>query len=214
VGAQTTEGGLTVSEERSTSNNSVVVLVCVIALALLLCCALSAGGLAIMYIRGDAEVASVSESGPAPLPPASGGTIAEPTPELDATTSLTTTVGLSAEEAAPEVGLPPQPQVRHPTWYAETGRTVDNQAKTVTWTIDIIEGTILIVGGYEVNGQSGGVYKAWAGAQSVQVTVTDGFALLIQDAWAEEEFCFRIGEAEKYGWAHSVVEPLAGWNCQ
>jgi hypothetical protein len=154
----------------------------------------------------EADITEVISDTLTVLQPAS-----ESTPPDEPTTAVTTTVGAVP---APEVSLPPQPQKRHPTWYAETGKEDNGEPETITWEIDVIPGTTLIVGGYEVNGREGGVYKAWSEAQSVQVTVKNGFVLLIQNEWAEEEFCFRIGEAETYGWAHSFVEPLPGWTCQ
>lgn len=109
-----------------------------------------------------------------------------------------------------EVGLPPQPQIRHPSWYDETG--VSN---TKSWTLTVPSGSILIVGGFIVDGSSNGVYKAWPGGQEVTVTVTDGFALVITNEWAEAEFCFRVAQAKEFGWAHEHIQPLEEWEvCQ
>ena len=112
--------------------------------------------------------------------------------------------------AAPQntaTSAPPQPQLRHPTQYLETG--VGN-AKS--WTFQLGADEVLIVGGFAVDGVDGGVYKAWQGSQEVTVSVTDGFALVIADEWARDEFCFRVGQAVQYGWAHKYVEPLTGWS--
>ena len=101
--------------------------------------------------------------------------------------------------------LPPQPYVSHPSLYLETGIE-----KTQTWQIELLPGTVAIVGGYEVDNESGGVYKALSGGL-IETTVTDGFVSVVDKKWAREEFCFRVGEAERYGWAHAHLHPLPDW---
>lgn len=106
----------------------------------------------------------------------------------------------------PTYGQPPQPQIPHPALYVETGI-----GQTHNWTLPVDPDKVLVVGGFRVNGRDNGVYKAWPGGQTVVVEVTDGFAAIVKADWAKEEFCFRIGQARKYSWAHSIIEPLPGW---
>lgn len=104
--------------------------------------------------------------------------------------------------------LPPAPQtqVRHPSWYEETG-----VGRTKTWNVEVPEGATLIIGGFAVDDIKGGVYKAWAGPAKVTVTVTDGFGLVIKNDWAKQEFEFRVAQAKTNNWAHNTVQPLPTW---
>jgi len=101
---------------------------------------------------------------------------------------------------------PQMPKTHAAAIYLPTGISGEN-----TWAIQVPENGTLIVGGVEVNGVDGGIYKAWEGGQVVTVTVTNGFALVTLPQWAEWEFNFRVNEAVKYCWAHKNVEPLDGW---
>lgn len=103
-------------------------------------------------------------------------------------------------------GIDPQPQVAHPSFYAETGIK-----STKTWELDVPEDSVLIAGGVVVNGVTGGVYRAWPGDQEVIVAVTNGFVLVVEEPWAEAEFCFRLSQAEQFGWAHAHEEMLPAW---
>lgn len=111
--------------------------------------------------------------------------------------------------ASPDYGLPPQPYVPHPSSYQESG--VVGEPKT--WTINVLEGTTLVYGGFTVNDETDGVYGAVAGPSTVILTVIDGFYSVVKNEWAEQEYCFRVGEAEKYGWAMTNLHPLDGWTC-
>jgi hypothetical protein len=102
--------------------------------------------------------------------------------------------------------LNPQSQIEHPSFYIETGVT-----GTVTWNISVPNDGVLIVGGTSVDGVGGGVYKAMSGGQSYNVTVTNGFAAVTKREFGNGEFCFRVGQAVQYNWAHQTVQPLSGW---
>ena len=115
----------------------------------------------------------------------------------------------AADGTSPDYGLPPQPYVPHPSSYQETG--VVGEPKT--WTINVLEGTTLVYGGFSVNDETDGVYGAIAGPTTVSLTVTDGFYSIVLSEWAKEEYCFRLGEAIKYGWAYANLHPLDGWSC-
>lgn len=108
----------------------------------------------------------------------------------------------------PLYGQPPQPYIPHPSFYQETGIQ-----KTRTWSVPVDSDKVMIVGGYTVDGQGGGVYKAYTGGQTVNVTITDGFVSVVLAKWGNNEWCFRIAQAVQYGWAHGTELPLAGWVC-
>lgn len=137
-----------------------------------------------------------------------------PTPTVTATAvpTPTTTPRPAAAAPAPQVAPtpvkespgPPPPQLE-PS-YRETGK-----GQTHVWTLAIGADKALIVGGYRVDGRGPGVYKAYQGGQTVTVTVTDGFATIVEAGFASQQFCFRVGQARQYGWDHSIVEPLPGW---
>jgi len=100
----------------------------------------------------------------------------------------------------------PQPQIGHPSLYVETGTE-----GTKTWTLKASDDEVIVVGGWAINETDGGVYRAIAGPSEVEVTVTDGFGLVIVSEWAQKEFCFRLNQARQFGWAHRTIEPLAEW---
>lgn len=116
--------------------------------------------------------------------------------------------------SAVDYGLVPQPYVPHPSSYQETGHTGSDLDKTITWNLQVLPNTILVIGGYRVDGIGGGVYKAIAGPATVTTTVTDGFYSIVASEWGQNEYCFRLGEAIRYGWAHAHLSPLSGWSCQ
>lgn len=119
--------------------------------------------------------------------------------------------------------LPPQPQIGHPSLYLETGvpcvnvngsmTCSDVDAYTKTYKIEILPDAVAIVGGFKVDGVDGGVYKAQAGPGTLQTTVTDGFVAITKKDWGQGEWCFRLGQAVQYKWAHAHESPLAGWTC-
>ena len=82
--------------------------------------------------------------------------------------------------------------------------------KTREWTIKVNPDQVLIVGGYGLNGVSRGVYRAYPGGTAT-IRVFDGFYSLVSAGNANEQWCFRIGQAEDFGWAHQIEEPLVGW---
>ncbi len=121
--------------------------------------------------------------------------------------------------------LPPQPEIGHPSVYLETGVPCKNVPQgtvcadlndhTKHWVIPLLTGTTAIVGGFNVDGTSNGVYKAVAGPGTLDTTVTDGFVAITKNEWANTEFCFRIAQAVQFGWAHATETPLSGWSaCQ
>lgn len=111
-------------------------------------------------------------------------------------------------------GLQPQPYIPHPSLYLETGHTGTDEQKTKTWTLNVLDGATLVYGGYRVDGVNGGVYGAIQGPTTVTITVTDGFVSIVTNDWAQQEYCFRLGQALQYGWAHAYLHPLTGWTCQ
>ncbi|GEM_PF-5179085 len=106
----------------------------------------------------------------------------------------------------PPFGQPPQPQVGHPSLYVETG-----VGQTRVWNQPVDPDKVAIVGGFRVDGTSGGVYKAFPQGQTVNTTVTDGFIAIVRSDWAQAEFCFRVGQAKQFGWAANTIQPLPGW---
>jgi hypothetical protein len=102
--------------------------------------------------------------------------------------------------------LNPQTQIGHPAFYLETG-----VSGSQTWTVSVPAGAVMIAGGFSVDGQSNGTYKAWAENQTVTTTVQNGFVLVTMADWGAREFCFRVKQAVSYDWAHSNLIPLAGW---
>lgn len=96
----------------------------------------------------------------------------------------------------------PQMHIPHPNLYMET--TVSS--KEYTWTLVVNDGEIGIIGGWSVNGQDQGTYKALS-AGAYTVTIIDGFALTVEKQWARDEWDFRIAQAIEYGWAHANLDP-------
>ena len=128
-----------------------------------------------------------------------GGVSLPPLPPIGATPVPTAQVPFKVD---------PQPQVRHPSMYWETG-----VSGTQGWQGSIPAGSTLIVGGVCVDGLCDGTYKAIAGPKDVSLKVQNGFVLVIESKWAQEEWCFRIGQTVQYGWAHKNLSPLSGWTC-
>lgn len=102
--------------------------------------------------------------------------------------------------------LDPQMQESHAAgFYLPTGVSGSNK-----WTVSWPDYGTLIVGGFAVDGVENGVYKAYDSGP-VEVTVANGFIVVTLDKWAPGEFCFRVGQAVTYNWAHNTVLPLTGW---
>jgi len=142
----------------------------------------------------------------------SGATKEAPTATVPDVVPATQAPKIEPTEAPEEVVLPehgdeePQPQIGHPSIYVETGTE-----GTRTWTLEASSDEVIILGGWAVDGTDGGVYRAIEGPQKVEVTVTDGFALIIVEEWARDEFCFRVAQAREFGWAANTIEPLPQW---
>lgn len=125
---------------------------------------------------------------------------------MTATASVTTTVDAKGCFVIAQFGMDPQRQIGHPPFYIETGIS-----GTQKYCVEVPANGVVIVGGTDVDGKAGGVYRAYPKGASVKVTVTNGFLLVTLDEWARDEFCFRIGHAKQYGWVYSTVKPLDGW---
>lgn len=140
-----------------------------------------------------------------PVPaPAKG--YASPAPAPSAQPVQPAPAAQPAPAQLPPFGQPPQPQIGHPSLYVETG-----VGQTRVWNQAVEADKVAIVGGFRVDGVSGGVYKALPGNQTVNVAVTDGFIAIVRADWANAEFCFRLGQAKQFGWAHNTIQPLPGW---
>ncbi len=144
-----------------------------------------------------------------PTATAPAGSLGATTSAPGTTGSSTGVTGTSSTGGNANVlyGQPPQAYVPHPSFYDETG--VSN--RLFNWSIPVDADKVLIVGGYTVGGISKGVYKAFAGNQTVNVSVTDGFASVIKGEWGNQEWCFRIAQANQYGWLHQTEQPLTNW---
>ncbi len=125
-----------------------------------------------------------------------------------APTAKSTVAAVKLTTTAAKAKATPQPQQPHPSLYVETG--VGN---TNDWNFKLKAGEVLIIGGWKVDNQSDGVYRAIKGPAEITTTVTDGFAVVVQSKWAYPEFCRRVKMAENNGWAHKHVQGLSGWNC-
>lgn len=123
-------------------------------------------------------------------------------PVATETASEPLTDSAPADSGSNEHGNLPQPQIGHPNYYVETGV----QGKEFTWTLDVADGEMAIVGGTSVNGLAGGTYIGLGPGHHV-VKVIDGFAAVTKAEWAKAEWDFRIGQTEEYGWAHTNVDP-------
>lgn len=162
------------------------------------------------------------------VPPAQGGTSPVVAPADDGGKQVVTPTPVPTP-AAP-YNLPPQPLNRHSSLYLETGVPCPKQApglvckevsaNTRTWTLDVIAGTTMIIGGFTVDGASNGVYKAFAGPTTVTTTVTNGFTEIIkqEDNWDFDQWCFRLWETHavpsaegKPDWGRANRNPLPGW---
>ena len=130
--------------------------------------------------------------------------------EAPAVTEQPTAPTPSSDGTAPGYGLPPQPYIPHPSSYQETG----TGAHTQTWTVQVLDGTTLVYGGFTVDAETNGVYGAIQGPSTVTLTVTDGFYSVVKNEWAQQEYCFRLSQAVQYGWAHTHLHPLSGWSCK
>lgn len=99
-----------------------------------------------------------------------------------------------------------QEQVPHPHIYAQTNKS----ATPVKFIIDIPKGYVGITGSFDADGVKDGVYKAYPSGH-FETILTDGFALIIREKWAQDEFKFRLDEAKKYNWAYGTIDygPLA-----
>lgn len=124
--------------------------------------------------------------------------IAAPTPTL----VVDQTENITPEPPQTHGNGNPQSYVPHPNFYVET--TVSS--KEYTWTIIVNEGEIGIAGGWSVNGQDRGTYKAF-GPGTYTMSIIDGFALTVEKQWALDEWNFRIGQAIQYGWSHKNLDP-------
>lgn len=124
--------------------------------------------------------------------------------------------GQAQAGAGAPYNIPPQPQIGHPSIYIETGipdPVSGTSGHTKRWIIDVLQGTVAIIGGFTVDGVTDGVYKAVAGPARLDTTVTDGFLAITKSEWGNSEWCFRIGQAVQYGWDHQHESPMSGWNC-
>lgn len=166
--------------------------------------------------------AQASSTAPAPTTAQPAQPTVQPTQQP--TQAPAPVVPTAQPASIPPFNIPPQPQIGHPSLYLETGVPcvgtsgmicTDVDAHTKTWTVDVISGTTAIIGGFKVDGVSNGVYKAVQGPVKLMTTVTDGFLAIIKSEWANNEFCFRTGQARQYNWAHAHESPLSGWTaCQ
>lgn len=78
--------------------------------------------------------------------------------------------------------------------YQETG------SKTKDITYYVCPRQIAIVGGYKVNGLSGGVYKL-VGPGTYTDTITDGFVMVVDKSVAAKEWQFRLYQVHQNKWA-------------
>lgn len=89
------------------------------------------------------------------------------------------------------------PSVGNPISYSTTGT---NGSKKIV--LDIPNGEIAIVGGYTINKETSGSYKA-VGPGHYSFDITDGFWLITTSDLAHDEWNFRIQEAYDNNWALS-----------
>ena len=94
-----------------------------------------------------------------------------------------------------------QPQVGHPSAYGETHVS----GTPVRVILDVPAGYEAIAGGFSIDDQTNGVYRAF-GPGHFELIITDGFGLITTDAWAQAEWDFRIAQAVQFGWAHSHLD--------
>jgi hypothetical protein len=172
------------NQSRSSGNGCRNTILAAVAGALLMC---FLGGLFLIWLFGGGL-----PTGPIAFPPIG---------DLGPKSSGGSNIGVK-----PPVVIDPQTQVRHPSMYWETGKSGSE-----TWQGSIPTGSVLIVGGVCVDGLCDGTYKAIAGPKDVSLKVQNGFVLIIESKWAQEEWCFRIGQTVQYGWANKNLTPLSGW---
>lgn len=193
--------------------NRTIILIVVGALLGVFVCAPVAIGLGIWsgYVTVPVLKPLVPQAGAPPSQPATSQTSAgNPATDSQTTQKQSGNTAPPSSNVAPSYDLPPQAYVPHPSSYQETGVG----EKTKTWTIPVLAGTTLVYGGYTVGNETGGVYGAMQGPTTVTLTVTDGFYSVVTSQWGQNEYCFRLGEAVKYGWARANLHPLAGWTCK
>ena len=205
----------------------------VVSLLAVLGCAASIGLVIVLYLASKGTISLVPSSTPQvqvvekEIAPEVTRTVREevavqPIPEARQTTQQT-----PHEEASPTAQLTASPRAAQPrVTVVEVVATPDidvlpyipsrvymdtGVGTTKAWTIDLEDGLVLIVGGYKVNGEENGVYRAWRGPQQVAVEVTDGFATIVPSTSAELEWNFRLNQARAHGWPTEVVVPLSEW---
>ena len=135
----------------------------------------------------------------------------EQTKPVEATRPPSVVTGTTPPEPTPSTGSATETPVIAVSKedYRETGR-----GKTELWDFDLKAGEVLIIGGFTVDYETGGVFKAWKGPQKLRVTVVDGFAIVIPYERGESEFQFRINQARQNNWAITVVKPLPEWHIE
>jgi hypothetical protein len=183
--------------------------------------------LAIILPRNGSTNTANGSSSPTPAPTMAPTTGPAATPVIPApsATDNGSTVNGGQDVQNPTSGMydiPPQPEIGHPSFYAETGvpcanlpkgvKCSDTSKNTKTYDWDLVPGTMAVIGGFTVDNISNGVYKVVQSGH-VHTTVTNGFVLAVINEWAENEFCFRIWQTITYDWAHDHVSPLSGWTC-
>lgn len=97
----------------------------------------------------------------------------------------------------------------HHTEYGETGR-----GGPKTFELYVPYKSVLIVSGQEVDGQEGGMLRAYSGDRQITLTVTNGFYMIVPREYAEEEWCRLLEKAERLDWPRGTQAPLEGWTCE
>lgn len=125
----------------------------------------------------------------------------------ESTLAPATTLGPATQppivsDPALDHGNNPQPYIPHPNFYVETGVS----DKEYTWTVNVSDGEVMVVGGTSVNGLSGGTYQGF-GPGKYTVKVINGFVSVVKAEWGKNEWDFRIGQAVQYNWAHANENP-------
>lgn len=140
---------------------------------------------------------------------------ASTTPEPEATPTTTETVYTSGQvdqinENTVSVFIvnpeaPDKEQIPHPGIYYQTNVS----GNPIIFQMEIPEGYIGIIGGFTVNNETNGSYRA-VGPGEYQFEVTDGFVEIIRQEWAQNEWNFRLGQCQEYDWAcdHISTGPL------
>jgi hypothetical protein len=86
-----------------------------------------------------------------------------------------------------------------PSYYQETG-----VGKTETYNFTVKKNELGIVGGYQVDSNSGGVYMVLTPGEYT-VKVTDGFVLTVDKSLAQAEWDFRLNQAKTNHWAMALI---------